>query len=231
MTASLKEMMSSMELFRDLKGELRDELTSLGTFRQLRKGEHVFYDRDQVSGIYIVSDGLVSVYKTNSLGEKRIIFLLGPGQMINEGFGEDFAASANCEAFEDSRLICFNKRKFVALMRRDFDLTQAVLDCLSRRVGRLYRQLKNMSGSVRGDKRIAAKLWKLARDHGRPAENGIRLNLKLSVTCLANMLGAKRETISRQLKVLTDQNLVVVRNGIFVIPDPDLLAAYFKLES
>ena len=231
MAAGLREAIASAEIFKALGLETLNDLASFGAFRQFKKGEHVFYDRDSISVVYLVSQGLVSMYKTNFLGEKRVIFILGPGQLIMEGVADKLSTSVNCEAFEDSGLICFNQKKFLAAMKRDFELTKAVMESMSVRTRRLYRQLKNMSGSVRGDKRIAAKLWKLSRDHGLSTEKGVRINLKLSVTCLANMMGAKRETISRQLKVLMDQNLVEVRNGTFTIPNPDRLADYFKSES
>ena len=77
---------------------------------------------------------------------------------------------------------------------------------------------------------MAAKLWKLARDYGKKEEVGVRICLKLTVTQLADMLGTKRETASRQLKVLVEQGLVRYDRNTFVIPDTDVLNRYFKEE-
>ena len=77
---------------------------------------------------------------------------------------------------------------------------------------------------------MAAKLWKLARDYGKKEESGVRISLKLTVTQLADMLGTKRETASRQLKVLVEQGLVRYDRNTFVIPDTDVLNRYFKEE-
>ena len=95
---------------------------------------------------------------------------------------------------------------------------------------RLYRQLKNTTNATRGEKKMAAKLWKLARDYGKKEEVGVRISLKLTVTQLADMLGTKRETASRQLKVLVEQGLVRYDRNTFVIPDTDALNRYFKEE-
>ncbi len=51
--------------------------------------------------------------------------------------------------------------------------------------------------------------------------------MELSITYLADMLGSRRETVSRQLKHLTDQGLVHVLRGKIVIPDRDALSAFF----
>ena len=77
---------------------------------------------------------------------------------------------------------------------------------------------------------MAAKLWKLARDYGKREKDGVRICLKLTVTQLADMLGTKRETASRQLKVLVEQGLVRYDRNTFVIPDTDVLNRYFKEE-
>ena len=52
--------------------------------------------------------------------------------------------------------------------------------------------------------------------------------MDLSVTYLADMLGSRRETVSRQLKHLTEQGLVRVQRGKFIIPDRDALSVFFK---
>ena len=41
------------------------------------------------------------------------------------------------------------------------------------RVRRLYRQMKNTTNAMKGEKRLAAKLYKLARDYGVTTDNGV----------------------------------------------------------
>jgi CRP-like cAMP-binding protein len=227
----LKEALNAAEVIRRANPASQAMLASFGALRHLRHGAHLFLDRDKVSTIYILINGLASLYKINSEGEKRVIFILGPGKLINEVIFDDLPASASCEMLEDSVILCLNKANFLAVMQHDFELTRAVMGSLSVKVRRLYRQLKNTSGSVRGDKRIAAKLWKLSLDHGVPEADGVRIDMKLSVTCLANMLGAKRETVSRQLKILSSRGLIVMKGSVFTIPNRDNLSRFFKFHS
>ena len=51
-------------------------------------------------------------------------------------------------------------------MKKDFGLTEIVLNAANRKVRRLYRQLKNTTGVLKVERRVAAKLWKLANDYG-----------------------------------------------------------------
>ena len=49
---------------------------------------------------------------------------------------------------------------------------KVVINSLSMKVRRLYRQIKNAT-PIKIEKRVAAKLWKLARDYGIEVEDGV----------------------------------------------------------
>ncbi|MCE5284617.1 MAG: Crp/Fnr family transcriptional regulator [Pelosinus sp.] len=229
MNKSIREALALLEVFRQLAPNSITVLSSCAVMRYLSKGEHLFFDKEPVEMVYIVVSGLVSLYKVNSHGEKKVIFILDQGKLINEVILQGLPASINCEAFDDAQIICFDKTDFLRVMENDFALTKIVLDSLAIKVRRLYRQLKNTSNSVRGDKRVAAKLWKLSNDYGVLAQDGIKINLDLSITYLADMLGSRRETVSRQLRSLVRQGLIRLDNGQITIKDRDELAKYFNL--
>ena len=131
---------------------------------------------------------------------------------------------------ESARILAIPRKQLLALMETDARLMRFLFFSQSHKVRRLYRQLKNTTNATRGEKKMAAKLWKLARDYGKKEDVGFRICLKLTVTQLADMLGTKRETASRQLKVLVEQGLVRYDRNTFVIPDTDVLNRYFKEE-
>ena len=78
------------------------------------------------------------------------------------------------------------------------------------------------------EKRLAAKLWKLSKDYGIEAENGIIINMNISITYLADLLGSKRETISRSLKILLNENLIEYDNKKIKIINQEKLSQFFK---
>lgn len=204
-------------------------LYTCGKLIKVSKDDHLFLDKEIVNTIYIVIEGMVSIYKISNDGEKKVIYVLGKGLMVNEVILQDLPASENCEVISDGLILCFPKEKLLSIMEQDFELTKAILDSMALKIRRLYRQLKNTSGSIRLDKKIAAKLWKLATDYGVSCKEGTCINMDLTITYLANLVGAKRETVSRHLKVLTEQHLVIYQKNRFIIPDPNKLMEYFKL--
>lgn len=224
----VKEACSQIELFQNISEKSTAALEACGSLRRIPKGTHLFWDKEINQTLYIVITGFVSLYKINSQGERKTIFLLGKGDVVNEEVLQNMPASINCEAFESSLVLCFGKMDFLAVMRQDFSLTKAMFDSLALKNRRLYRQLKNTSNSLHGEKRVAAKLWRLSKDYGVPSPDGTLINMEVSVTYLADMLGSRRETVSRHLKHLTEQGLIRTHNGKIVIPDREALSVFFK---
>ena len=52
--------------------------------------------------------------------------------------------------------------------------------------------------------------------------------MNLSITYLADMLGSKRETVSRQVKRLTELGLINMERNRITIPDMKKISEYFK---
>ncbi|MGI6069742.1 MAG: Crp/Fnr family transcriptional regulator [Blautia sp.] len=222
------QLLREAPLFLGLSEQSKTALSACCTVREREKGTHLFLDKDIPACIYFLAEGKAALYKLNSLHERKVIFIYGPGNFLNEGCLQRPALSINCELIEDSTVLCFAKDAFLKIMEQDFTLSKAVIDSMSLKIHRLYHQLKNTSNTVRMDKRIAAKLWKLSLDHGIPGPQGYTINIHMTVSYLAELLGSKRETVSRQLKVLTDQGLVLYQKNRFLVPDREKLKKYFQ---
>jgi CRP-like cAMP-binding protein len=175
-----------------------------------------------------VVSGSVSLYKLNGNGNKRVVFILGSGKIINDVIIQDLPASINCEVFEEANILSYNKYEFMSIMENDFALSKNIIGSLAMKVRRMYRQLKNSTGVIKMEKKLAAKLWKLSKDYGVKCNNGVRINMNISVTYLADLLGAKRETISRSLKMLINEKLIEYDNKKIIIINQEKLAQFFK---
>lgn len=224
----LEESFKIAEVLQNANESSFDALKACGKIKKLEKGEQLFRDKEYVPYIYIVIGGLAALYKINSMGEKKVIFVFGKGKMINEVIFQNMTSSINCEILEEATILYLPKDRLIDIMKDDFEVTKAIMDSMALKVRRLYRQLKNTSNSIRVDKKIAAKLWKLSGDYGVPCKEGVRIDMELSITYLADMLGSKRETVSRHLKLLTEKNLVIVKRNEFIIPEREELRKYFK---
>nr|WP_271716105.1 Crp/Fnr family transcriptional regulator [Anaeromicropila herbilytica] len=225
---SLKTAFQTADVLKNISQASQTELESIALLIKLKRGEHLFHDKEDVKSIYILISGRASLYKLNSFGEKKVVFVYGPGSMLNEVMLQNLPASINCELLEDSLILAVPKTKFLNLMEKDNVLMKGVIDSMALKIRRMYRQLKNTTNDLTGEKRLAAKLYKLAKDYGVKEENGIRIDMNLTITYLAEMLGSKRETVSRQAKKLAELQLIVINRNQFIIPDQQKLSDFFK---
>ena len=222
------EQLEVMDIFKNISKTSLEKLAYLGEVKKYTTGSHVFRDKEDVKTLYIVVSGSVSLYKLNENGNKRVIFILGTGKMINDVIIQDLPASINCEIFEEAQILSYDKYTFLDIMENDFNLSKNIIGSLAMKVRRMYRQLKNASGIIRMEKKLAAKLWKLSKDYGVPCGNGVIINMNMSITYLADLLGSKRETISRALKILSNENLIEYENKKIKVINQEKLAQFFK---
>jgi CRP/FNR family cyclic AMP-dependent transcriptional regulator len=194
--------------------------------KNLKKGESLFSEREKVDNIYIVLEGKVTMYRLSEKGQKRVIFILNKGEIINEVIFDNITASINCEGFEDSEIMSIPKVNLFNIMQQNFKLTEVILCSMSKKIRRLYRQIKN-TVPTKMDKRVAAKLWKLSKDYGVETQEGVLIDVKISITYLADMLGSSRETISRAIKELENLDMVKIKQRKFIV-NREKLSKYFK---
>lgn len=218
-----------LSIFKGLNPETIDFLDKKLKFKEYKKGEFIFFEKDKVEKIYIIVYGKVSIHKYTQNAHKKIMYILGSGEIINEVIFDNLPASINAEVFEKTVILEYSAKDFKKVMEKDFELTYRVIQSSGRKVRRLYRQLKN-TVPISLDKKVASKLWKLSKDHGMmcEVENNnyniskkkdywIGLEFKISITYLADMLGSTRESISRELKKLEKQGYIKwVEKRIFV---------------
>ena len=216
-----------LSLFSQVNKNTIFKLNEICLVKELEKGEHLFRDKEVINSIYIVRSGKVALYKQSESSQKKVIFILGKDTIVNEVIIDDLPASINCEVFEKAEVLCFDKMKFLDIMKDDFELSKIIINSLAMKVRRLYRQGKN-SIPIKVEKRVAAKLWKLSRDYGIEIEEGILIDLNITITYLADMFGAPRETISRALKILNNEGLIINKNKKIIVPDRDKLVRFFK---
>lgn len=223
-----EEQLKDIEIFNNISKAALKEISIIGKIKKHSAGSHLFRDKEEVNTLYVVISGNVSLYKLNENGHKRVIFILGKGKMINEVIIHELPTSINCEIFEEAEILSFDKNKFLDIMEKDFMLTKNVIYSLSMKVRRMYRQLKNSDGSIKIEKKLAAKLWKLSKDYGIQSDGKVIINMNISVTYLANLLGAKRETISRALKMLSKENLIEYNDKKIIVNSNEKLSDFFK---
>ena len=208
--------------------ETMGRLWERGGVRQYDKGEMIIRAKEATANVYFLLSGKVIQYNLTHLGKRKILFVFGAGTLLNDHMFDSHAPSLFCEAIEPCTVFLIKKEETVRLMEGDFSLVAGIIFEQEKKHWRLAHQLKNTVGNIYAERKLAAKLWKLARDFGIPKEDGIEIDINMSVTFLADMLGTPRETASRLCTSLVENGLIRHEKKKVTVCDVDGLVHFYK---
>ena len=208
-----------IEVFKGISINSINEIKNNSDIIELKKNKALYSDRQVLDYVYFLVSGNVSLVKSNENGENKVIFLLNSGAMINEPLMRKNTSGIECWGFEDSKILRIGLKTFDKIMSKDYILARNCMLEMEKRIRRLYRQLKNLTSS-NIEKKLAAKLYRLGTQYGLK-ENKIDdytyINLNLTVTYIAKMLGYQRETVSRSLKLLAQKEIILQKDRKFYV--------------
>lgn len=223
-----KNRLFEQRFFQGVRPETVEKLWQCGRVKEFPKGNLVMRAKESMDCVCVQLSGKSMVYNMTHHGKRKIIFILGRGALLNEHVLNEHLTSLYCETLEKSEIFMVPGTIFQRFMEEDFSLVRVVLESQERKIWRLEHQLKNTMGSIYLERKLAAKLWKLARDFGILTEEGIEIDINLPVTLLADMLGAPRETASRVCSTLTEYGLMKVRKKRIIIVNPEKMSEFYK---
>lgn len=206
----------------DCRPETKKNFLGHGLVLSCPKGHLCLRAGEDNHSLFFILDGKVSIYNLTKAGGRKILFVLGSGHLANENMTGEYN-SIFCEALEPCLLFKIPRKKVLSLMEQDFALTHAFLTYQEQKIRRLEYQLKNTVGNIYLERKLASKLWKLARDFGVPTRQGILIDMDLSVTFLADLLGVPRENASRACRKFCSLGLIRMDKKKILIPNPEKL--------
>lgn len=193
-------------LFQGLSYEQQLEVASFARPIRLNALEQAYTAGSDLSQLLVVHTGTVKISRTSAAGQEQMLRVLGPGDFIGEsafltGARPDHAA----EALEDTELCVFRHADFGRLVEKHPSIGMRMLQGLSERLDDLETRLASVvSGNV--SSRLADYLLSLP---ATPAPGGtIEVRLPLAKKEVAALLSTTPESLSRQLRRLTDSGII-----------------------
>ena len=221
--------LKKLDFFTEIPQNILQSLLNEGTVVSYKKKEVIFHSRSKTEFVYFVLSGEVMLYNLTNHGNRKVIFILGRGHLLNQSIVSKKTSDLFGEAVCLALVLKIPENIFVRLMEQSHELTYAVLREYERNLWRMAHQLKNTTGNMQTERKIAAKLWKLGRDFGVKTKEGVMINIDLTITLMADMVGAPRENVSRACKVLTDRGLIFYRKKRFILTNFDGLAEFYRM--
>lgn len=192
-------------------------LLTIGKTKTVPKGTVLFGERENCGEIYIILKGYAALYRSSFQGDSRIIFICTDGEVLNEVCLEREKTTVAARAISELTVLCIPCSELEALLAAQPPLAKAFFCSLAQKTRRLYHKVGNDNGTYSLKDRLAALIQKLARDYGVPTSNGKTVDFELTVNLLAEMLGAKRESVSRALSELKRSGKILHENGVLTV--------------
>ncbi|MBI1291972.1 helix-turn-helix domain-containing protein [bacterium] len=189
--------------------ELR-EVMDMANVVSCSPAELIPVDADSEGAVWIVKRGHVKMNYTDGAGRQAAVLLLGPGDMfglVEPGKGGDFGE--HCEALTACCLCRISRRRFEALLLRHRDLGLRVMKSSMERIAKLQVRLADLMMRP-AEARLALILLELASVAGQPGDvaESVRLDLPISHSDLAQLIGTSREMVSYVMRRFRDRDLI-----------------------
>jgi len=189
---------SQAPLFTSLQAAQRERLGHLARPRNLEPEAILFMEDDPCTGFFVLVEGAIQLTRSaDHPGAHPTLAVITPVASFAEAAmfgGEAFPATAT--ALKPSRVYHFPKGPFLAAMREEPDLAQAIIHAQAVWLRRLTHTVEQLTGSDSAD-----RLLNWIREQV-PA--GGSLVLPVTKKVLAGQLGMTPETLSRGFRSLQD---------------------------
>jgi CRP-like cAMP-binding protein len=198
------------------------ELLGLGACarrRTYRKGEYIFHQGDAGDAMFVLTEGSVKVIFASEEGDEMILATLRPPEIFGElALVDGGPRSASIKTLEPTTVLALSRAALLDLMSRE----PAVTDVVLRTFGRLVRQLISQASDLvfmdlHG--RVAKLLLHLIENSGSPPREQISLDVKMTQSDLAAMVGGSRQSVNQILHQFERRGYLRLEGSRLIIKD------------
>ncbi|HEY4198125.1 MAG TPA: Crp/Fnr family transcriptional regulator [Mucilaginibacter sp.] len=195
------------------------------TEQTYKKGEIIFREGTQPSGIFYIVSGKVKKYKVDKEGKEQIIYVANTGELLGyhavlaEDRYPDFAA-----VLEESIIAFIPKENFLDAIYQSDVLNRRLLKTLSHEFAVLANSLTLFAQkSVR--ERLALQLIIMREKYKVNFKPGMPVEINMSRDDLSSLVGTVRENVIRMLSQFKDEGILETKGRKIIVLDVKKLIA------
>jgi CRP/FNR family cyclic AMP-dependent transcriptional regulator len=200
------------------------------SLQRVRRRTVLFPERASSDMLYLLLSGVVKLSLCNVENEDVLVSLIRPGELFGiTALMPEAQRAFRCEAFSDCWVGVIPAERFVfCLLGVSLaDFRGMMGSSVSRWFTLLYRYIRFQGLSLR--QRLIMALLELAQKFGVQDSRGTILTLRLTHNDLADLIGASRQRVTKQMRELEGQHLIL-REGRKLIVLPQRLRNLASVE-
>ena len=208
------DALTGVEMFAGLEPEVRQRVIGAAVPRTYRKGQLLFVEGDPGESLIVLKRGAVMVFRTAPTGERAVLSVVRPPDVLGEVALLDGAArSASAEAIEDCHALALSRHAFIELVHAN----PRILDAVMRSLGALIRRLTEQNADhvfLDLPGRVAKTLVRLAGETSAPM-----VTIELNQSQLAEMAGGSRQSVNQAIGSFASRGWLRTEGRRIVVTD------------
>lgn len=223
-----KSLLRQSPLFSELSDENLEHLAERVVERSYDKGQTIFHQGELGDSVFVVAKGLVKVMINSADGEEMVLTTVGPPDIFGElAVLDGGPRSAAAEALQETNVLVIDRQTLAELIAERPDLEQALVRSLGKVVRRTTEHVSDLA-FLHLPERVAKVLLVLADQRGSQEGEDRVIDIQLTQTDLAGMVGGSRQRVNLILRSFKERGYLEFDGRRIVIKRPDLLRKRIK---
>jgi CRP/FNR family transcriptional regulator, cyclic AMP receptor protein len=199
--------------------QLIHSLKPHATLRTMKRGSNILFQGEIPRNVYVVRDGFVRAYTVTSTGEERTIAIYGKNDIfpITWIIGETTQSLFYYEAMTDVRALTVTKDVFIEISKSDAHRLQMMLQYIGNQHTAMLFRITGLEQS-RAVEKIGYTLYYLLFRYGKQIDDELyRIDIKLTQSTLASLVGLTRESTTKNLNFLKDKKVISYSHSLYTV--------------
>jgi CRP/FNR family cyclic AMP-dependent transcriptional regulator len=220
-TGWIRAGLAESDVFGALGDEDLDQLIGRGRTASFPHGAIIFRKGDPAEDLIIVLRGRIRLSSASRPGREVMFDFIGPGHCFGEmALLEGKTRKLDATAVRPSAIFALRRRDVLVCLEAHPEVAVRVVRVLCARLSRAMEMFEDRT-QLGLSARSARALLRLASEYG----DGRRIELKISQSEIAALVGATREKVNRQLCAWCRSGILAFDEGHLTILDPGALRA------
>jgi len=216
-----RQLLSKHFLMSSMPEQALDELVKFSTVARFEPHQDIFNKGDPGDCLYGVLSGRVRIYSTSAEGSEIMLNVMEAGELFGEiALLDGRPRTASAAAMERADLLRIHRDHFLPYVKANPDMIVGMLSLVCDRLRWTSSTIED-AAFLSFPARIAKRLLFLVDHHRRPEERDI--TVPISQHDLGQMVGARRETVNKQLALWRAAGILDTGRGALVIRNLDAL--------
>ena len=226
------KMRAEHAFFCDLPPDALKAFESIKSAAAYPKGAVLFVEGQSSRGIFLLCQGRARLSICATDGKTLILQISEPGEVLGlSATVSDKPYELTAETMEPCQVNFVKREDFLHFLKEHNDASFRVAEELSAKYNSACHEIRALGLSHSAVQRLATLLLEWSAREGKATKGALKLTLPFSHDAIAQMINTSRETVTRLLADLKQQQILQVTGRTMLIRNKAALKALAKTQA